>query len=124
MVIMWPNADDSFTLSQREANAHAPPNVTDSPPRHATLDTAHSYSNASATAFTFTLPSSEDTAFPIIFAYSGINPNSTSSTAPIRKHTWTGHANITLSALDDETGGEKPKPSCKPNKKRRSMASL
>ncbi|KAL1409337.1 hypothetical protein Q8F55_003319 [Vanrija albida] len=121
MVILWPNADETFTLSQREANARAPPNVTETPPRVATLDAAHTYSNSSATSFTFSIPSSEETAFPIIFAYAAINPNSTSPSAPIRKHAWTGHANITLTELKEEGGGTKPH--CKP-KKRRSMVAL
>ena len=38
MVLMWPNADSSITLSQRMAPAEVQPRPVDSPPRKATLN--------------------------------------------------------------------------------------
>ena len=40
MVIMWPNSDDSITLSQRMASAEVMPTVVADPPRVANLSTS------------------------------------------------------------------------------------
>jgi hypothetical protein len=37
MVIMWPNADGTVTLSQRQAGGYSMPTVVNAPPRVATL---------------------------------------------------------------------------------------
>lgn len=94
IVMMWPNDDCTFTLSQRATKAYAPPALVAAPARPAKLDEDRSYSNETGTGFTFTIPSDQANEFPIIYAYAETNPDSADPAAPIRKHTWTGHAKL------------------------------
>ncbi|KIY46781.1 CBD9-like protein, partial [Fistulina hepatica ATCC 64428] len=98
MVIMWPNADGSVTLSQREALGHTIPNVVESPARVATLsDTLTSVSGGHGkTRFAFSMPSTGETTQDIIYAYSTTNPKSSSPHADIIRHIEHGRYQLSL----------------------------
>ncbi|KAG8688197.1 hypothetical protein FRC11_005888 [Ceratobasidium sp. 423] len=56
MVIMWANDNGSLVLSQRQATAHAEPQVVSSPPRVATVRSDLSSLTGSAITFSFSMP--------------------------------------------------------------------
>ncbi|KAK4687769.1 hypothetical protein P7C73_g2349, partial [Tremellales sp. Uapishka_1] len=117
MVIVWPNSDGSFTLSQREASSEVMPKVV-TPPRVATLSSGLSFSNSTNTAITFTLPSNATVtnSTALIWAYSTTNPGSSSTSATIVKHDASGNIKLALlTTLDTSaTSNTSPSPSTAP----------
>lgn len=62
--------------------------VVANPPRVATLDLDRSYSNASGTSFTFTVPSDEKNLTMMLWSMSRVNPENAAVNAPLLQHTW------------------------------------
>ncbi|EUC66512.1 nucleoside diphosphate kinase [Rhizoctonia solani AG-3 Rhs1AP] len=96
MVIMWANDDGSLVLSQREATAHAQPQVVSSPPRVATVRSDLSSLTGSAIAFSFSVPSSGQTSEDMIYAFGRVKPNSNSVSATLNQHSTTGSFTLDL----------------------------
>jgi hypothetical protein len=113
MVVMWPNDDCSFTLSQREATDYAPPNVTE-PARVATINEEWTYANETATSFTFSLATEANAtaSLEIIYAYSRTNPGSADPAAPLKGHAWAAPAVLEFK------GGAGGKKKCASKRKR------
>ncbi|KAL1412953.1 hypothetical protein Q8F55_000702 [Vanrija albida] len=100
LVIVWPNADGSVTLSQRQASDHVMPTRVDAPPRIATLDSAASFANSSTSSFSFSVPTADAGAneTTIIWAVSETNPASSDPGAMLIKHTWSGPTSVHMLA--------------------------
>ncbi|ESK95297.1 hypothetical protein Moror_3924 [Moniliophthora roreri MCA 2997] len=96
MVIIWHNADGSFTLSQREAPEHVMPHLVANPPRVATLDHSQTYWADAKSQFAFTVPSDGNLKPHIIWAISDTNPESSAQDAPIKWHVDKGVTHLEL----------------------------
>ncbi|CAE6534507.1 unnamed protein product [Rhizoctonia solani] len=96
MVIMWANGDGSLVLSQREATAHSQPQVVSSPPRVASVRSDLSSLTSSAITFSFSMPSSGQTAEDMIYAFGRVKPNSNSVSATLNQHSTTGSFTLDL----------------------------
>ncbi|BEJ17130.1 hypothetical protein CspHIS471_0605310 [Cutaneotrichosporon sp. HIS471] len=90
LVIMWPNEDGTFTLSQRKAPRHVMPSVDHNPPRPATLNEGQTWSNTTGTSLSFQVPSDSANNTIVIWALSNTRPDSTNPTAGLIQHTWHG----------------------------------
>ncbi|KAG9101820.1 hypothetical protein FS749_002713 [Ceratobasidium sp. UAMH 11750] len=95
MVIMWPNSDGTITLSQREAVAHAEPQVVANPPRVASLRTDLS-SLTSGVSLSFVVPSSGQTTENMIYAMSIQKPGSSDPAARLQQHNFNGAFRLDL----------------------------
>ncbi|KAG8941717.1 hypothetical protein FRC03_004045 [Tulasnella sp. 419] len=91
MVITWPNQDGTITISQRQATAHAMPQVVPNPPQVATLAWQNSILATNDTTIVFSMPVPESplNAVNMIYAYSGTRPSS-SPDAVLQKHLQSG----------------------------------
>ncbi|GFZ45290.1 hypothetical protein JCM24511_03016 [Saitozyma sp. JCM 24511] len=100
MIIAWPNADGSFTISQRQATQQAMPMVVPNPARKATLVTSTSFKDSSGVGITFTLPSNSSVtnSTSLIWAYGATNPKSSSANATLLQHLASGNAQLALLA--------------------------
>ncbi|KAF7978967.1 hypothetical protein HWV62_44209 [Athelia sp. TMB] len=99
MVIVWPNADGSVTLSQRMAPAEVMPTVVASPPRLASLDVGlSSFASSNAKpSFVYTVPSVPATSSQaVIWAFGGTPPDNASPSAPLIQHLDSGTFNLDL----------------------------
>ena len=97
MVIMWPNADGSFTLSQRMAPAEVMPTVVSDPPRVAIMQAALSVASGNNPKLTFTIPSDGATNKDIIWAFGGTNPDDSAVDAVLMQHLNSGPTTLDLS---------------------------
>ncbi|KAG8694389.1 hypothetical protein FRC09_009882, partial [Ceratobasidium sp. 395] len=105
MVIMWPNQDGTVTLSQREATAHAMPQVVPNPPRVASVRTDLS-SLTGSVSLSFTVPSSGQTVENMIYAMSIHKPASNDPAAPLQQHNFNGAFSLDLTqTVADLPGG-------------------
>ncbi|KAF7974921.1 hypothetical protein HWV62_10953 [Athelia sp. TMB] len=99
MVIVWPNADGSVTLSQRMAPGEVMPTVVASPPRLASLDVGlSSFASSNAKpSFVYTVPSVPATSSQaVIWAFGGTPPDNASPSAPLIQHLDSGTFNLDL----------------------------
>ena len=97
MVIMWPNADGSFTLSQRMAPSEQMPTVVSDPPRVATFQPSLSIASGNNPKLTFTIASDGATNKNIIWAFGGTNPEDAAVDAILVQHLESGPTMIDLS---------------------------
>ncbi|KAG8976305.1 hypothetical protein FRC05_004221 [Tulasnella sp. 425] len=98
MVITWPNADGTITISQREATEHVMPTVIANPTDIATLAAENTILSANSTtiAFTYPLPNTAQNAVPMIWAYSTSKPSSSAVDAQLVQHDKMGTATMDL----------------------------
>ncbi|QRV75581.1 cytochrome b561 domain-containing protein [Ceratobasidium sp. AG-Ba] len=96
MVILWPNADGTITLSQVRITAHAEPQVVSSPARVASLQTSFSTLTGSAVTLTFSMPSSGQTNEDMIYALSTQKPGSSDPAATLVEHNFKGTFQLDL----------------------------
>ncbi|KIM75769.1 hypothetical protein PILCRDRAFT_663916 [Piloderma croceum F 1598] len=96
MVIMWPNSDDSITLSQRMASAEVMPTVVADPPRVANLSTSLSSTTGSQPKFAYTIAANSDTLQNVIWAFGTVNPDSSSVDANLQQHLDSGTFQLDL----------------------------
>ncbi|QRV93577.1 cytochrome b561 domain-containing protein [Ceratobasidium sp. AG-Ba] len=96
MVILWPNADGTITLSQHYQLDHNNPQVVNSPPRTATLQTTMSTFTGPAVTLSFSLPSSGQTVENMIFALATRNPGSNDPSASLTQHNFKGNFQLDL----------------------------
>ncbi|CUA73027.1 Glutamate-ammonia-ligase adenylyltransferase [Rhizoctonia solani] len=87
-VVVWPNSDNSTTLSQRKATAHASPPIDPSPPRLATLREDLSKSTATPASILFSMPSSGNATEMMVFAFGTANPRTKDAGATLIRHVW------------------------------------
>ncbi|KAJ7233918.1 hypothetical protein C8J57DRAFT_1381237 [Mycena rebaudengoi] len=97
MVIMWPNADGTVTLSQRQAGGYSMPTVVNAPPRVATLQSTLSTATGNTPSFVYTIPANADTKQNVIFAFGTQNPGSSDKAATIVQHFDRGTFQLDLS---------------------------
>ncbi|QRW07746.1 cytochrome b561 domain-containing protein [Ceratobasidium sp. AG-Ba] len=107
MVILWPNADGTITLSQRQSNDHDDPQVVKSPPRTATLQTTMSTLTGSAVTLSFSIPSSGHTTENMIYALATRKPGSNDPSATLQEHNFKGNFQLDLT----QTVPDLPSPS-------------
>lgn len=106
MMIMWPNSDGTITLSQRQATAHAEPQVVASPPRVATVQTAFSSLTGPGVSLTFSVPSSGQSTENMIYAMSLRKPSSSDPAATLQQHSVNGAFQLDLTqTVPDLTAG-------------------
>ena len=96
MVIMWANQDGSVVLSQRQATAHAQPQVVANPARVAQLRSDLSSLTGSAIALSFSVPSSGQTSENMIYAFGRTKPNSNDVAANLAQHNVNGAFSLDL----------------------------
>lgn len=96
MVIVWPNADGSITLSQRQATAHAEPQVVPSPPNVASLRFDLSSLTGSAITLSFVQQSSGQTSQDMIYALGRTRPSSSDPAATLVQHAVNGQFTLDL----------------------------
>ncbi|OBZ70665.1 hypothetical protein A0H81_09410 [Grifola frondosa] len=96
MVIMWPNSDNSITLSQRLATGEIMPIVDSNPPRAATLQESLSDLAGSTPTMVYTIPANSDTQQNIIWAFGTTNPDDSSPSANLLMHIMSGPTSIDL----------------------------
>ncbi|KAH8100530.1 hypothetical protein BXZ70DRAFT_156760 [Cristinia sonorae] len=96
MVIMWPNADGSVTLSQRQASAEVMPTVVPTPPRIATKQPALSSLTGSNPKLVYTIPANTDTQQGIIWAFGSQRPSSAAEDATLLQHVLSGPTKLNL----------------------------
>jgi len=99
MVIMWPNADGSITLSQRQASGHVQPTVVSAPPRTAsTVASLSAGAAASNPKLAFSIPANSDTQQSLIWAFASAKPSGSAVDATIQQHLQSGTFQLDLTA--------------------------
>ncbi|KAJ4479088.1 hypothetical protein J3R30DRAFT_3288932 [Lentinula aciculospora] len=88
IVILWSNSDGSITLSQRQAPSEVMPTVVTNPPRT---------TSGNIPQFVFSIPSTNSTTVPTIWAFGPQNPGSSSTNAALQIHEETGITSFDLS---------------------------
>lgn len=96
LVILWPNADGSVTLSQRQATAHAEPQIVANPAAVATLRTDLSSLTGGAITLSFIQQSSGQTSQNMIYALGRTRPSSNDPAARLVQHAVTGQFTLDL----------------------------
>ncbi|KAG8965029.1 hypothetical protein FRC05_003504 [Tulasnella sp. 425] len=110
MIITWPNADGTVTISQRAATGHVMPTVVPNPTEIAALVAENTILSANSTsiAFTYPLPSTAQNAVQMVWAYSNTKPSSSAVDATIVQHDKMGSVTMdltqTVDALSTATG--------------------
>lgn len=110
IIITWPNADGTVTISQRAATGHVMPTVVANPTDIAALVAENTILSANSTsiAFTYPLPSTAQNAVQMVWAYSNTKPSSSAVDATIVQHDKFGTATMdltqTVDALSTATG--------------------
>ncbi|KAF9648995.1 CBD9-like protein [Thelephora ganbajun] len=97
IVVVWPNSDGTFTLSQRIATGHVLPSVDSNPSRVATMQQSASDVTGSLPKFAFTMPVATVGTENIIWAFGLTNPGSTSPSASFTQHWDVGQSSLDLS---------------------------
>ncbi|KAF9789870.1 CBD9-like protein [Thelephora terrestris] len=94
MVVVWPNSDGTFTLSQRTGTGHVLPTVDSNPSPVATKQDSVTGSSPS---FVFTVPVSGTLGSEyIIWAFGDTNPGSSSPSASFTQHLDMGETSLNL----------------------------
>ncbi|KAI0769437.1 CBD9-like protein [Trametes elegans] len=97
MVILWPNADGSMTLSQRKASGEVMPTVDGKPPRVATADASASDLTGSQPKLSYTIPSDGSAGSQrLIWAFGTTNPGDASESATLAQHDFDGSGTVQL----------------------------
>ncbi|EJU04265.1 CBD9-like protein [Dacryopinax primogenitus] len=103
LVVLWPNADGTVTLSQRMASDYIMPTVQANPPRVATLSQQLTTLGVSETRITYTIPSDQSTQQNLLWSISSARPPSSAVDAQLIQHydqgTYTLDLSKPLSAL-------------------------
>ncbi|KAF8993680.1 hypothetical protein BDQ17DRAFT_1286196 [Cyathus striatus] len=86
MVIMWPNADGTITLSQRSAPQQIMPTVVSSPPRVASISQNLSTVSGSTPQLAYTIPTDGNSKPFVIYAFSTTPPSSAAVDATLVEH--------------------------------------
>ncbi|KAJ1308178.1 hypothetical protein OPQ81_003893 [Rhizoctonia solani] len=95
-VVVWPNSDNSITLSQRKATAHASPPIDPTPPRLATLREDLSTLTGTPASVLFSMPSSGNATEMMVFAFGTSNPRTKDAGATLIRHVWVYHYTMNL----------------------------
>ncbi|OBZ75680.1 hypothetical protein A0H81_04572 [Grifola frondosa] len=102
MVILWPNANGSVTLSQRQASGLVEPLPVSAPPRRATLSNRVDPSPGVAPVLAFDIAKNNDTIQQLIWAF-GVTPPAPDPSANIEQHLDAGPLSLNLTKeLDDD----------------------
>lgn len=109
MIIVWPNSDQTFTISQRRSPSYAPPTIDANAGFTATLMPTLSFTNTSNTVISFSVPLSAVTLDSgrqaLIWAYGSTNPNTAAASGSIMQHRASGTAFVDLSSNESSTSG-------------------
>ncbi|CAE6438048.1 unnamed protein product [Rhizoctonia solani] len=95
-VVVWPNSDDTITLAQRKATAHASPPIDPAPPRIATLREDLSTLTGTPSSVIFSMPSSGNATEMMVFAFGTSNPRTKDPGALLIRHVWVYHYTMDL----------------------------
>ena len=110
MVIMWPNADGSITLSQRHAPSEQMPTVDPNPPRTATSEPSLSVLSGNNPKLAFTIPVASTPSKNIIWAFGGVPPSGPEPDAVLQQHTDSGPTVLDLTKTIDAAGRDPTNP--------------
>lgn len=97
MVVVWPNSDGTFTLSQRTGSGHSVPTFDSNPSSVATKQQSASDVKGSPPKFVFTMPVGTVGTQNIIWAFGDTNPGSSSPDASFDQHWDQGQSSLDLS---------------------------
>ncbi|KZO98914.1 CBD9-like protein [Calocera viscosa TUFC12733] len=86
LVVLWPNADGTVTLSQRMASDYVMPTVQANPPRIATLSEQLTTLGASETRIVYTIPSDTNPQQNLLWSISATRPPSSAVDAMLIQH--------------------------------------
>lgn len=109
MVIMWPNADGTITVSQRQAPSEVMPTPVANPPRVATVATSLSTLTGSQPKLVFTIDTDTSAQQSHIWAFGNVKPDEAADST-LQQHLDSGPFNLDLTKAVDPSLTPSPLP--------------
>ncbi|TCD60420.1 hypothetical protein EIP91_010212 [Steccherinum ochraceum] len=103
LVIMWPNANGSITLSHRQATGHVQPTPVASPPRTARISQHTNLTSQASPTLAFDIPKNNDTLQQLIWAF-GVTRPPPDSDSTLEQHQDAGPFTLDLTKVLDDSG--------------------
>ncbi|KAK7693207.1 hypothetical protein QCA50_002773 [Cerrena zonata] len=100
-VILWKNADDKVTISQRRSPGQVEPLLDPSPPRVATLSPRTNLSSITSPTLAFDIPKNNDTLQQLVWAFGITPPSNSSPSADLEQHLDAGPFTLNLTKFID-----------------------